>query len=167
MKRPDPLPLLRDVVAALAMPDQPDPLYRALDQATAKAIGHKLFTLLVVDEPKAEVARVYTSNARAYPVGGRKPLQRTGWGDRVIRDRQPYIGRSAEDIRWAFFDHELIASLGLASVLNIPVVHGGRLIGTMNLLNEAAWYSEPDAAIGSLFGALLVPAFGAEQRALG
>ena len=167
MPRPDPLPLLCDAVQALAQPGQPQALYQALDRATGKAIGHKLFTLLVVDEPKSEVARVYSSNPKSYPVGGRKPLRMTGWGEQVIRGRRPYIGRNAEDIRWAFFDHELIASLGLASVLNIPVVHDGRLIGTMNLLHEQAWYADTDAPIGTLFAALLVPAFGREQRALG
>ncbi len=167
MKRPDPLPLLLDASAALADSGQPRPLYEALDRATEKAIGHKLFTLLVVDAPKREVARVYTSNPKAYPVGGRKPLQMTGWGEQVIVGKRPYIGRTAEDIQWAFFDHALIASLGLASVLNVPVVHDGRCIGTMNLLHQAGWYADADASLGRLFAALLVPAFAAEQGRLG
>ncbi len=167
MTRPDPMPSLIEAVQALAEPSQPKPLYAALERTTQRAIGHRLFTLLVVDEPKREVARIYSSNPASYPVGGRKPMQATGWGERVIRGRQPYIGRTAADIKWAFFDHELIASLGLASVLNLPIVHDGRLLGTMNLLHQEAWYEDGDAPIGSTFAALLIPAFAREQHALG
>jgi hypothetical protein len=167
MPRPDPMPPILDAARALAEAGQPRPLYEALDRASARAIGHKLFTLLVVDEAKREVERVYTSNPKSYPVGGRKPLQMTGWGEQVIVGRRPYVGRSAADIEWAFFDHKLIQSLGLASVLNVPVVHDGRCLGTMNLLHEANWYAEADAEVGMMFAALLIPAFAAEQGRLG
>jgi len=57
-----------------------------------------------------------------------------------------------------FFDHELIASLGCASVLNVPVVWDDRVLGTINLLHEAEWYDEADAPIGLAFANLAVPA---------
>ena len=166
MPRPDPMPLLIEAAEALGQKGQPRPLYEALDRLTERAIGHKLFTLLVVDEKKREVQRVYTSNPKSYPVGGRKPLQMTGWGEQVVVARRPYVGRNADDIKWAFFDHALIASLGLASVLNVPVIHDGRCLGTMNLLHEAGWYSDSDAPVGTVFASLLIPAFAAEQGAL-
>jgi hypothetical protein len=77
----------------------------------------------------------------------------------VLRDHTPYLGRTAEDIRAVFFDHELIASLGCASVLNLPVVWDGRILGTLNLLHEAHWYDEGDVPVGLVFAALAVPAF--------
>jgi hypothetical protein len=57
-----------------------------------------------------------------------------------------------------FFDHALIASLGCAAVLNLPVVYDGRVLGTVNLLHEAAWYAETDIAVGLIFAALAAPA---------
>jgi hypothetical protein len=35
------------------------------------------------------------------------------------------------------FDHELIASLGCGSCVNMPVAVGGKVLGTVNLLNPA------------------------------
>jgi hypothetical protein len=57
-----------------------------------------------------------------------------------------------------FFDHALIASLGCASVLNLPVKHDGRILGTINLLHEEAWYEEGDVPIGLGFAGLAIPA---------
>jgi hypothetical protein len=91
-------------------------------------------------------------------VGGRKPVSPTPWTERLFVERRPYIGRTAEDIRAVFFDHELILSLGCASVLNVPVVWDGHTLGTINLLHEAGWYDEADIAVGQLFAALTIPA---------
>jgi hypothetical protein len=58
----------------------------------------------------------------------------------------------------AALGHKLFASLGCASVLNVPVVWDGRVLGTMNLLHEAEWYDDGDATLGLAFAALAVPA---------
>lgn len=137
-------------------------LYPALQEAMAGTVGHKLFTLMAIDHARGEAARIYTSHPAEYPVGGRKPLGRmTGWGEIVLERRQPWIGRDMEDIRFAFFDHALIESMGCASCLNMPVIDdaapgGPRVIGTMNLLHEAGHYTEDDAVRLAPFAALLV-----------
>jgi hypothetical protein len=99
-----------------------------------------------------------TSTTGCYPVAGRKTLNATFWSRQVLEERRPYLGRTAADIRSVFFDHELIASLGCASVLNLPVVWNDRVLGTINLLHEAEWYDETDAAIGLIFASLAVSA---------
>lgn len=91
-------------------------------------------------------------------MGGRQALNPTAWAQQVIHQRRPYIGRTAADIRAVFFDHELIASLGCGSVINIPVVWNDRLLGTLNLLHEEQWYEEADIPIGLTFAALAAPA---------
>jgi hypothetical protein len=137
-------------------------LYPALQSATAEIAGHKLFTLMALDHARGEAARIFTSHPVEYPVGGRKPLgDMTDWGRIVIEGRQPWIGHDMDDIRGAFFDHELIASLGCASCLNVPVVDeaapgGPRVIGTMNLLHEAGHYTPDHTARLAPFAALLV-----------
>jgi hypothetical protein len=92
-------------------------------------------------------------------VGGRKPVPDSAWARRLFVEREPYIGYTADDIREVFFDHVLIASLGCASVLNVPVVHDGRTLGVLNLLHEARWYDEADAPLAQVFAALAAPAF--------
>jgi hypothetical protein len=64
-----------------------------------------------------------------------------------------------DDIRWAFFDHELIASLGCGSCMNLLVIHDGVLLGTINMLHEEGYYSEADLAVAAPFAQLLIPAF--------
>ncbi len=152
--------MIRDLSAAPALLDRcaaaPD-RFAAVEAALGTLIGHRLFTVMAVDPAKGEAARVHSNRPAEYPVRGRKPLGRmTGWGRHVIEGRRAWIGRNAEDIRWAFFDHETIAALGCASCLNVPVLDGGAVIGTVNLLHEAEFYGEADAEAAAPFGALLV-----------
>ena len=159
MTRADPLPHLAAVARALTEPGQPLATFRALDSALGRVLGHTLFTILLHHDATRESERVYTNQPAAYPVGGRKPLRDTAWGRQVIHDRQPFIGRTPADIVEHFPDHALIASLGCASIINLPVVWNDRLLGTINLLHEEGWYDDADVPTGLAFAALAVPAY--------
>jgi len=139
---------LAAVAAAMAEDGQPTATFAALETALDAVLG-----------ASGESERVWTTQPAAYPVAGRKPLNPTFWSRHVLEQRRPYVGRSADDIRAVFFDHELIASLGCASVLNVPVVWDARVLGTINLLHEAEWYDDGDATLGLAFAALAVPTF--------
>lgn len=155
--RPDPKPLLAEARAAAALPNQPLALYRALDRALGQAVGHKLFTIMVL-HPDGTAERIYSNQPVVYPVAGRKIMTATPWGEYVLKGKRPYLGRTPADIRWAFYDHELIAKLGCGSVINLLVMQGDAIVGTVNLLHEALWYDERDLEIGAPFAALLAPA---------
>lgn len=148
---------LASLLATLPAPGQPQTLYAALEQATRDLVGHQLFTLLYVDGE--EVARVYSNRPDEYGVAGRKPMGPTPWGELVLKRKQPFLGRDPEAIRWAFFDHEQIARMGLGSAINIPIVYDDACIGTMNLLDAAHHYSEADVAKLLPLAPLLIPAF--------
>jgi GAF domain-containing protein len=155
----DPLPHLLAVARAMRSPASPEAALTALDAAMGATIGHKLFTCLLHHPAARESERRYTNQPAAYPVGGRKPVPDSAWARRLFVEREPYIGYTADDIREVFFDHALIASLGCASVLNVPVVQDGRTLGVLNLLHEARWYDEADAPLAQVFAALAAPAF--------
>lgn len=155
----DPLPHLLAVARAMRSPASPEATLTALDAAMGATIGHKLFTCLLHHPAARESERRYTNQPAAYPVGGRKPVPDSAWARRLFVEREPYIGYTADDIREVFFDHALIASLGCASVLNVPVVQDGRTLGVLNLLHEARWYDEADAPLAQVFAALAAPAF--------
>ena len=157
--RVDPRPHLDAVAAMATLPGQPQALFGALDGALRAVLGHRLFTLMRYHERTGESERIYTTHPREYPVGGKKPLNPTAWTEQVLRRQQPYLGRTPADVASVFFDHALIASLGCGSVLNLPVVWDGRVLGTINLLHEAGWYDESDAPVGLLFAALAIPAY--------
>ena len=151
-------PLLCAVAAAQSGVDQPDALFAALDQAMKLAIGHKLFTILTYDEATSELARLYSNLPGPYPAGGRKRLVPGPWTEAVLDRGEAYIGRTRDDLRTVFSDHELIASLGCESVLNMPVRWRGRTLGSLNLLHEAGWYGEDDVAACLPFAQLTLPA---------
>jgi hypothetical protein len=157
--RSDPMPHLADVATAIARAGQPEVTFRALERALGAVLGHTLFTILLHHDDTRESERIYTNQPAAYPVGGRKPLRDTEWGRRVIGERRAFIGRTAADIETHFPDHALIASLGCASIVNLPVVWSDRLLGTINLLHGERWYDDADVPIGLLFAALAVPAY--------
>lgn len=149
--------MIEDLMELLAEPGQPNFFFDALDAALSRRVGHRLLTLLYRDGN--EVARVYSNMPDIYPVFGRKPMGETPWGDLVLNRQQPFLGRDREAIKWAFFDHELIASIGLNSAINIPVVYDGETIGTINLLHEEFFYTEDHLQRARKFAPLLIPAF--------
>ena len=159
MDRPDPLPALRDVAAALAAPGQPEAVFRALEAAMQQAIGHRLFTIMRHDPVAGRNRRVHSSDAAAYPVSGFKPVDWDHpWARRVLTEGRAWIGRDAGDIAWAYPDHEKIVSMGLGSAMNLPVRWNGRTLGSVNLLHAAGHFSEADAALGAVFAGLALPA---------
>jgi GAF domain-containing protein len=146
------------LIEAQADTDQPGAVFRALDLVFAAEPGHILFTVLVHHPRQRESERFYTNMPEAYPVGGRKPVTDSAWVQRVVHGGQPYIGRTRDDIRAVFFDHELIWSLGCESVLNMPVRWAGETIGTVNLLHRAGHYTEAHVPQVRLLAALAAPA---------
>lgn len=147
----------------LAEPGQPGITFRGFDLLAKKLVGHELCTLLYVDGP--EVARIYSNRPEEYPTSGRKPMGPTPWGDLVLKQRKPFYGPDKAAIRWAFFDHELIESMGLGSVINVPAIYDGQTIGTINLLAPEGFYREEQVAPILQLAPLLVPGFLAARAA--
>lgn len=109
--------------------------YDSLHAACA-ALGTRLFTVTTQDEAAGLARRAYTSHPAEYPVSGTKPLTRDGWYDHCIAGRRTFVANTTPEFARYFFDHALITSLGLGSCINIPVLSGNRVLGTVNLLAE-------------------------------
>lgn len=158
---------LAGVSAALVSAKGPKELYVAVDEAVKRLVGHKLFTLLVVVDGGKEVERIYSNPPDAYPLTGRKPMGVSPWSHHVMGGLQPWLGRNAKDIEWAFFDHELIASLGCAACINIPVIRFGKMLGTMNVLDAENAYDEADVETLKLLAPVLALPFAEASQAIG
>ena len=76
----------------------------------------------------------------------------------MIGKRQAWVGYTYDDVKWAFFDHELIFSLGITAIMNVPVRHAGRRLGTLNFCGEEGMYGEREMQTGRVLSGLLVPA---------
>ena len=149
---------LTAIAEATANAREPDAVFRAIEALARKAIGFRLFTIMRLHAEAQEVERLYSSLPDAYPVSGRKPKQGTPWGEQVLDRGEIFIANTPEEVRAAFADYELIFSLGIGAIMNVPIRFRGRSLGTMNICAEAGWFTDADRAPGRLLASLLVPA---------
>ena len=148
---------LEDLSRALGSPGQPQVGLAAMDAALASMIGHRLFTVLVLDEARGLNQRFHSSRPIEYPVGGYKPLRRDSeYFRQVVTLGEPRFCRDREDIISAFPDHELILSLGCESCVNMPIRWNGHTLGALNLLHAAGHYSDAQIPLLRVFAALAV-----------
>lgn len=130
-----------EFATAIAAPGDLEPAFEALWQLTDHEIGAPLFTVMTFDQDTRLSTRIWSSMPEAYPPQGTKPLPESDWADLVLGQQKPFVANSIEEIAGHFADHELIQSLGCESCLNLPVVYGGRVLGTLNCLDVAGHYT--------------------------
>ena len=155
---------IEDVAHLIALAGQsadPGLVYRAVQRIAAETIGWRLFTILRHVEADQAVERLHSSDVAAYPVGGRKPLAKIGASHAALEAGEAVLAATKEEVRRAFFDHELIFSLGITAILNVPIRHAGRHLGTLNLCGTEGMYGAADIARAKILAGLLVPAMSA------
>ena len=92
-------------------------------------------------DPRTRLAqRIYSNMPDAYPVSGTKPANPTEWSRLVLEEKKTFVANDIDGIARVFDDHELIRSLGCESVMNVPIIVAGEVIGTINCLHEAVLY---------------------------
>ena len=142
--------------AAIAEARSSTDVWKALEDLARAVIGHELFTVMTVDMKENVARRAYSDHPAEYPTSGTKPITPNAWFDIVHGERRSFIANTIEDIAKLFPDHELIASMGLGSVWNLPVVLGGELVATINMLDEPHHYGAD--AVTKALPLLSVPA---------
>lgn len=145
--------------AALASAAQPHATLALIHRLGATLPGHCLFSVNAFRAQTMEVERLYSSNPQAYPVGGRKQKKATAWGQQVLLDRQLFVGEGDAALRAAFADHELMHSLGVHSIINVPVVWRDTCLGVLNFACPMTHIEAPQIAAARWFGLIAVPAF--------
>ena len=130
--------------------------WKALEDLAKNTVGHRLFTVMLVDMTAGLARRAYSDHPAEYPVSGTKPIHRDAWFAIVHGERRSFVANTIEDIARVFPDHALIASLGCGSVLNLPVVLEGDLVATINLLDAAGHYTP--ARVAAAEAELAIPA---------
>ena len=113
----------------------------ALVSRLAVAQGALLCTLLRWDAGTEQLVRVASSRPGEYPVGGSKHFDRPwpAWLEACVGQQTGHVADGAEAVREAFFDHQLIASLGCAGYCTVPVLAEGEVLGVLNALGPAGW----------------------------
>jgi len=114
-----------------------------------------------------ELQRVWTSDPKAYPVAGRKTKKLTPWTRQLLVRGEIFIGEGRETLQTVFDDHTLITSLGLQSVVNVPMFDGeGQCCSTFNLLGMQPCWSTQDIHLAQLLAALSAPAIARQMRGM-
>lgn len=125
----------------LAAATAPDTAFAALHRLADALVGARLFTVMTIDAEAGLARRAYTSHPEDYPATGTKPIEQNAWYRVVSVEGRPFVANTIEEIAEVFPDHSVIASLGCASVINLPVILAGRFAGTINLLDAAGHFT--------------------------
>ena len=155
---PDVLAAIDALAVASREPGQPGTLLAGVGAAVERCFGCILFTVLAYRRSEETLHRLYSSRPDINPVGGNKRMGRTAWTEQVLERGEPFIGRTYDDLRRVFADHELLASIGCGSVLNMPIVWDGVVLGSLNLLDRPDRFAEGDIPLARVFAQLTLPA---------
>ena len=167
-----PLAVCESLCDALGSSPDPAQALAQVEAARQALLGPGLLTVNLdatrPGDPPGEIhlQRGWSSNLAAYPVGGRKRKVLTPWTEQLLVRGEIFIGEGEEALASAFDDHARIASLGLRSVINVPLIEDGRCRATFNVLGtRPGWRREEVAAVRLL--ALLAAPFALRLRTAG
>jgi hypothetical protein len=146
------------VQEAWASPGQPAAVLKAAGDAFTEAVGHRLYSVTVMLAGGREVERIHSTMPDVYPVGGRKPILPNAYTDRVRGEMKPFLAKTPAGFAPLFPDHATITGLGLGCVMNLPIVFGGVLLGTVNLLDREGAYDESHVEPAMTIARQILPA---------
>lgn len=132
-------------------------IYKAVEAIAAETCGWVLLTTLKYNEAEQVVERLHSSDEKAYPVGGKKPLAKITASHGAMEHGEVFLAADKEAVKAAFFDHDLIFSLGISAILNSPIRHAGRRLGTLNFCGVADTYGAQEIQSARILAGLLVP----------
>ncbi len=133
-----------------------DAAFEAVARIGAETCGYRMLTVLQYDEAAGEVVRRFTSDPN-YPVGGRKALSQYPTNHAAIERDGYFLAGTREAVRQAYADHEALYALGVTAILNAPIRHAGRRLGTLNFSGEEGQYGPREVAIARILAGLMVP----------
>jgi GAF domain-containing protein len=151
---------LQDVAAIVALAKEAPSsaaVYKAVEKIAAETCGWVLLTTLRYDETQGVVVRLHSSDEQSYPVGGTKPLDKLTENQRIMDRGDVALAANRADVKRLFFDHELIFSLGITAILNAPIRHAGRRLGTLNFCGREGMYGPREVETAKVLAGLLVP----------
>jgi hypothetical protein len=145
------------VVDLSARTKNPAEVYKAVEKIAAETVGWRLLTTLRYVEAEQVVRRLHSSDEKSYPVGGTKPLDKISETQAIMDRGDVALAATRADVKRLFFDHELIFSLGITAILNAPIRHAGRRLGTLNFCGEEGMYGPAEVERAKILAGLLVP----------
>ena len=150
-------------VMAVSMKGDRKKLYKAVEKLAKETCGYTMFTILKYVEADKQVERVHTSNPKKYPVGCRKPIDPKSHNQKTLEKGNVFVAPNKAEIKRAYFDYELIYSLGITAILNAPITANGRRLGTLALSGKQGMYGRKEVERSKVLAGLLAPVMIAEM----
>lgn len=148
---------IASVCTLSAAASDPMQVYAKMDAVVRETVGYKLLTVLRFVEETQEVERIYSSDMKVYPIGGRKQLKTINKDHDLAARGEIFLAANEEEVKRTFPDHGLIFSLGAGAVLNAPIRHAGRRLGTLNCCGTANSYGPRQIEAAKILANLLTP----------
>jgi hypothetical protein len=157
---------IASVIALTQTATDPQQVYKQVENIAAETCGWILLTTLKYVESENSVERLHSSDPVSHAIGGRKPLDKLGESHGNNSSDGLFHAATKADVRRAFYDHELILSLGIGSILNAPITHVGNRLGTLNFCGTENMYGPAEIQAARILAGLLVPTLLLELRQL-
>ncbi len=117
--------------AAVAQADPANAIFRVIDDIAVRRMAITVFSASTCFVESMELERIYSSRPDIYAQGARKSKRETRWGRLVMLDRQVFVGEGSLEMAAAFDDQERMESIGIHSIVNVPVVVRDRCAGVL------------------------------------
>ncbi|WP_354684700.1 GAF domain-containing protein [Cupriavidus necator] len=132
----------------------PGAAFEAIGAATLRMLGPGLLTINAWHAQQSQIERLWSSDTAAYPVGGRKSKGDSAWRRQLLERAEVFVGEGDAALAAVFDDVQVIRDLGCSAVVNVPLCHQGRVIGTFNFLADRAVWSAAELAALRVLAAL-------------
>jgi len=139
--------------------EEPDrsQIFDLVQSISADTCGWVLLTTLKYVEHENAVERIHSSDEVSHPIGGRKSLDKLVESHGGSSSSDVFLAGTKDDVRRAFYDHDSIFALGIGSILNAPITHADRRLGTLNFCGEEGMYGANEIQAAKILAGLLVP----------
>jgi hypothetical protein len=99
--------------------------------------GVRTMTILATAPDRSVVHRIGTSDPEHFPLGGFDPIDDGAWCRRIFGERQSIVGNTPAEMQQYIPETTALEALGYGSTICVPVIIGGDVRGTINLLGAA------------------------------
>ncbi|MEZ5908802.1 MAG: GAF domain-containing protein [Hyphomicrobiaceae bacterium] len=145
------------VMAIAAEAGEPLQVFRAVEALAQKTLRFRQLSVFRYIDETAEVERIHSTNQGSHAPGGRKRLADYPHNQAVLARGEIYVARDRNAVAHAYKDAESLFALGITSIMNVPIRHGGHNLGALNVMGEAGWYSQACFTNARTVAGLLVP----------
>ncbi len=122
---------------AHALATGPQALITLVNEALLGLPGVRTVTWLATAPDRSVTHRIGTSDPKGFPIGGFDPIDDGAWNRRIFGDRLPVVGDTPAQMAEFIPETDQLVAMGYGATLCAPVVIGGEVRGTVNLLGDA------------------------------